>query len=366
VKITRSLTWGLLILLVVMIFIANIKKPAAASTPATAVPVPMLAYYYIWYDPSSWDRAKIDYPLLGHYSSDDRDVMLQQIQEAKKAGLDGFIVSWKSTDVLNRRLAQLADLAEQEDFKLVVIYQGLDFYRKPLPVERISSDLDYFNKQFASRPAFHLFSKPMVIWSGTWQFSTADIEQVSNKFRPSILLLASERNLDGYTRLSNLVDGNAYYWSSVNPDTYPAYPQKLARMSDAVHQNGGFWIPPAAPGFDARLVGGTSIVDRKDGDTFRTQINTAMSSSPDAIGIISWNEYSENSHIEPSEKFGNQYLDIVGEYKYIPQPRAQDFDSSEPLSTFPEIFSNSRAIALGGILILFVSAFIVIITRNRM
>ena len=32
---------------------------------------PVLAYYYIWYNPESWNRAKIDYPLLGRYSSDD-------------------------------------------------------------------------------------------------------------------------------------------------------------------------------------------------------------------------------------------------------------------------------------------------------
>jgi len=56
--------------------------------------------------------------LLGWYSSDDRAVMLQQVQWAKSAGIDGFIVSWKSTDVLNRRLEQLIEVAEQENFKL--------------------------------------------------------------------------------------------------------------------------------------------------------------------------------------------------------------------------------------------------------
>ena len=34
---------------------------------------------------------------MGRYSSDDRDVMRQQVRWAKRAGIDGFIVSWKST-----------------------------------------------------------------------------------------------------------------------------------------------------------------------------------------------------------------------------------------------------------------------------
>ena len=35
-------------------------------------PDPLFAYYYIWFNADSWNRAKIDYPLLGRYSSDDR------------------------------------------------------------------------------------------------------------------------------------------------------------------------------------------------------------------------------------------------------------------------------------------------------
>ena len=53
----------------------------------------MLAYYYQWFSKKSWDRAKVDYPLAGRYSSDDVSVMQKQIEQAKSAGIDGFIVS---------------------------------------------------------------------------------------------------------------------------------------------------------------------------------------------------------------------------------------------------------------------------------
>jgi hypothetical protein len=338
--------------------------PSPVPLPTSPAPVPMLAYYYIWYDPSSWDRAKIDTPSLGKYSSDDINVMRQHIQEAKAAGIEGFIVSWKSTDVLNSRLAQLADVAQQENFKLVIIYQGLDFYRNPLPVDQVANDLDVFIQRFASLPAFQLYSKPLVIWSGTWKFSTQDIEKVTKSRRSALLILASERNLDGYARLATLVDGDAYYWSSVNPSTYPGYQDKLDQMSQAVHNNNGLWIAPAAPGFDARLISGTTVVDRYNGKTFRTEINAAMASSPDAIGIISWNEFSENSYIEPSQKFGTQYLDILSQIQNAPAPYLVEFDSSIPDRIYSEVIPGSRIVALGGLAALLMISMVIIIRRK--
>jgi hypothetical protein len=42
-------------------------------------------------------------------------------------------------------------------------------------------------------------------------------------------------------------------------------------------------------------------------------LDTALQSLPDAIGLISWNEFSENSHIEPSQDHGNLYLKLLSE-----------------------------------------------------
>jgi hypothetical protein len=351
----------------------SLNVPASGNTTnptiqdplsSAANPVPVLAYYYIWYNSNSWDRAKTDTPLLGTYTSDDLAVMRQHILEAKAAGITGFIVSWKSTDVLNRRLQQLAEVAQQENFKLSIIYQGLDFNRNPLPVDTVANDLDYFIHNFASLPAFQLYSKPLVIWSGTWNFNTQQIQQVTTSRRGDLLILASERNLAGYTRLASLVDGDAYYWSSVNPATYSGYQAKLDQMSQAIHNNNGLWIAPAAPGFDARLVGGTTVVDRNNGDTFRIEINTAMASNPDALGIISWNEFSENSQIEPSQNYGTQYLDLLKSIITTPAPQVVEFDSSIPDRTYPEVIPWSRYVALGGFSLLVVICSIIIV-RHR-
>jgi hypothetical protein len=355
---------ALLLSLTLGLAVSGVFTPVHASQTDNTNPVPVLAYYYIWFDSQSWRRAKTDYPLLGNYTSDDRSAMRQHIEWAKAAGIDGFIVSWKSTDVLNRRLDQLATLAEEENFRLVIIYQGLDFYRDPLPADTVARDLDYFIRNFADRPAFQMFTMPLVIWSGTWKFSTADIARVTESRRDSLLILSSERNVDGIQRLAGLVDGDAYYWSSVNPDTYPGYQEKLTSMGQAVHQQSGLWIAPAAPGFDARLVGGTSVVERKNGQTFRTEINTAVASSPDALGIISWNEFSENTQIEPSDKYGTTYLDILSGINHLPPPLIGEFDSSVSTVNYAEIMPKSRAIALGVLAVMILFGFVVIARRH--
>ena len=307
--------------------LAGCMHPASGSA-SSAGPIPALAYYYIWYDHSSWDRAKTTYPSLGRYSSDDVRVMRRHVALARQAGLDGFIVSWKSTPKLNRRLAALVRIAEASDFKLAIIYQGLDFERNPLPAARVARDLTIFSRRFGSSPAFDLEGKPVVIWSGTWRFSRAQVAMVARRVRSKMLLLASEKSAGEYRRLDGLVDGDAYYWSSVNPETQPGYGAKLQDMSAAVHQGGGLWIAPAAPGFDARLVGGTRVVDRRDGETLREEWDTALSSSPDLVGLISWNEFSENSEVEPTLSFGAQYLHVVHDILGSRLTIRGDFDSS--------------------------------------
>jgi hypothetical protein len=329
----------------------------------TTNPIPLFAYYYIWFDPQSWDRAKTDYPVLGRYSSDDRSIMEQHVQWAKNAGITGFIVSWKSTLVLDRRLQLLIDVAEKANFKLWIIYQGLNFSRKPLPVDQIDNDLDYFTQTFASSPVFSSYDRPVVILSGTWEFTPDQIKTITSHHRDQLYILASEHNKEGYLRLASNVDGNAYYWSSVDPATFPNYQEKLDGMAQAVHDHGGLWIAPAAPGFDARLIGGTRIIDRKNGDTFRTELNAAIRSSADAVGLISWNEFSENSYIEPSQKYGTQSLDVLADQETTLPPQISDFDSSEQGSV--NLGKYYSVFVLGIVLVFLTASILIVILRHR-
>jgi hypothetical protein len=55
-----------------------------------------------------------------------------------------------------------------------------------------------------------------------------------------------------------------------------------------------------------------------------------MATLPDAVGLISWNEFSENTHVEPSQRDGHAYLDLLASLAELPPLSLPDFDSSAP------------------------------------
>jgi hypothetical protein len=318
-----------LLAVIALCLVAALAAPARAPAAEPRAPVDLWAYYYIWFNVSSWNRAKTDFPVLGRYSSDEPSIMREHIRLARQVGIDGFIVSWKSTPVLDPRLEQLVKVAEEERFKLGIIYQGLDFERRPLPIERITLDLSRFRRQFADSPVFDAFGKPLVVWSGTWEFSRKELETVAARHRGELRILASERNPDDYRPKAPIFEGNAYYWSSVDPRSYENYVHKLQAMADVVHDSGGLWLAPAAPGFDARLVGRPTVVDRAKGETLRRQLDAAQSSEPDAVALISWNEFSENTQVEPSNRHGTTALKVIADVEGATF-EGEELDSSQP------------------------------------
>jgi Glycosyl hydrolase family 71 len=337
--------------------------PAATAqcpdrTPPTPDHVPVLAHFYIWFSPTSWNRAKADYPAVGRYSSDDATVMAKQIDEAKAAGIEGFIVGWRSTPSLDSRLATLRSVAASKDFKLAITYQAQTFERAPLPVAQVQHDLQQFADTYAADPVFHVLGpKPVVALSGTWNYSEPDIASMTAPVASRLMVLATEKNVAGYERVAPAVQGELYYWSSPDPMSTPRYVQTLTAMANATRAKCGVWIAPVSPGFDARAVGGHSIVARRNGTTLTRSWEGALATVPDAIGIISWNEFSENTYIEPSVAYGSRYLDVVRDLVHAPPPPAKETDSSNAAGIGPTSGAvTGAAVAVGAVLLVTVIA----------
>jgi hypothetical protein len=169
-----------------------------------------------------------------------------------------------------------------------------------------------------------------VIWTGSEQRTLADIAALTRPARDRLLVLGNAKSVEAVDVIGTALDGHAYYWSSGDPAD-PGLANKLAKMAQAVHARNGIWIAPAAPGFDARLVGGTRTVPRRDGQTLRESFLAASASGPDAIGIISWNEFSENTHIEPSRRYGSTELSMLAGLLGAKVELSVPVDSSEAL-----------------------------------
>jgi hypothetical protein len=321
--------------------------------PAPPDGAPVLAHFYMWFSASSWSRAKTDFPAVGHYSSDQVSVVQKQVAQAQAAGIDGFMVGWKSTADLNSRLAALRSVAAERGFKLAITYQAQDFNRAPLPVAQVRADLEELAATYADDPVFHVLgSRPVVALSGTWNYSADDLRSIIQPVESKLMVLATEKSAKDYERVASVVDGELYYWSSADPLQTGKYRDKLLAMANLVREHCGTWIAPVAPGFDARQIGGSSVVDRRNGATLRSSWEAALATVPDAIGVISWNEFSENTYIEPSEKYGTRYLDVLRALTGAPPAPAGELDSSAPGgANSPARAALTLAAAVGAILV---------------
>jgi hypothetical protein len=74
------------------------------------------------------------------------------------------------------------------------------------------------------------------------------------------------------------------------------------------------WWGEAKNGFDNSDRGegkNSKYIPRNDGQALNDSFDNAFAHNPQWIRIISWNEYYEHTHIEPSRMFGQKYLDIA-------------------------------------------------------
>jgi len=76
------------------------------------------------------------------------------------------------------------------------------------------------------------------------------------------------------------------------------------------------WCATAQPGYDDHLIPDREgkVLPREDGELYRDTFEACIESEPDQIFICTWNEWWEHTYIEPSEDYGDQFLEITKEY----------------------------------------------------
>jgi hypothetical protein len=78
--------------------------------------------------------------------------------------------------------------------------------------------------------------------------------------------------------------------------------------------------------------------------------------------VISWNEFSENTHVEPSKAYGNRYLEVLAELTGAASSPSANLDSSEPMGQGGPL----RAIlAIGFMTGLIVASLVALVRRRR-
>jgi hypothetical protein len=346
----------------------SVRTRKCVATPGGPLPPPgpppevarhrVFAYYYLWWSASHW-RSSLgsSYPYAASplplptrldaggcnavrnypgvtvndvpgrlYDQDDPGFIESDVREAAAAGLAGFAVNWAGTgsatqtvadNVYSRRLQAMVDAvhkinAEGIPFKLWLSYKGSATVRSD---SAVLGDLAYFVRTYGQDPAFDRTqsSLPTVIWNGSRKYSIATLKAVSAAYRSRLRILGDETTWS--TARAPYLDGNAYYWSSQNPYNNPRSFEQLQSLAGAVKASGSAGSPkafvaPLAPGYNKELLGG-SCVPRNGGATLRRLFAGNSRTRPDAWALISWNEITEGTYVDPMRLYGRADLDLL-------------------------------------------------------
>ena len=295
--------------------------PRQAATGDSDIPKMVWAFYYPWYSTGDWESNQlVDIPAT-RYSSSDPQAMIRQIEQAQVAGIDGFICSWwgpgSETD---QNLSMLLDLAAERDFRVTIYFETLDN-----GVGRNEADifawLAHAIRTYGDHPAYmRIDGKPVIVLWASEAVLPEHWVIVSN----ALYLQGLEAVLIGmgYSATNlELFDGYHDYGVFNYPDLAQTDIQaaRLARYYPLLMDDPGprIFAATVQPGYDDHLLPdrrGGQIQERLDGAFYRSTFEAALASDPDWVFITSWNEWWENTQIEPSMTYGDLYLQITREY----------------------------------------------------
>lgn len=308
-----------------VVLITVMSLMVAGFTPSQAQSEQHVWAFYMgfWAGGASWDwQADVltDYPAIGNYDSRDGGVAGTQIDQAKSAGIDGFVVSWNglgdqgtSTPVLNN----LLDRAGERGFQ---VGAAIDAFTPEFVSNRdtLISSISWLVNDRANHPAYLRYQgKPVIFFAfqGNLGLSSAEWQEIRNSIDPDRNTYWIAEGLNGCCLYGGAMDGMYAFnlaWANGSSGTYSG------QRSRVLNAGGSIYIPTVHPGWDEALIAArdgrpnpTSPRGRQDGQFLANSFRGAAASGADIILVGTWNEYMENSHIEPSQQYGTQSLDVL-------------------------------------------------------
>jgi uncharacterized protein YraI len=325
---TRSwLNWRIVITILLLTLVALLSLLLQGAGRASAAPAAqsmsqplVLAFYYTWFDENTWTYDKLPDLPAEQYVSRDRGVMGRHIDQAKAAGIDGFLVAWYGPGGGNQTEPNLAALLEEaaaRDFKIGILFETDSPFISG--ADGVASALQHALSVHANHPAFLradgrpviFFWRPSIYGVGTW----AGIRSQADPGNSAIWVA---EGVD--TSLLTVFDGHHLYSNTWNPPAdLTAVNQKFARQVDAMRQSTGaprLWVATVMPGYnDVRIRPGSGFArDRAGGAYYAQSWQAAIASAPNWVVLTSFNEWPEGTYIEPSVAYGDQYLGLTAQW----------------------------------------------------
>lgn len=280
----------------------------------------VLAFYYPWYFNSTWsDPLFQDHPLR-RYSTDQELDVLAEFREARRAGLDGLVMSWNG---VNRPLRLALSAARQTGLVVSTLIetkaatrtrQGRNVIDPNVIADWIAEITDKYHAdsaylKVAERPVIFVYAADL-IEPAVWRAIMGSVR--SGGRNPLVLAETTD------VAWLDALDGQFLY-ATAGLSASDIGPFNLAQSlcvrahhlllpsSDPRRA----WAATVTPGYDDTLLttrASTFKVDRAGGAFYDAQWRAAIAAQPDWVLVTSWNEWYENTHIEASERYGDAYV----------------------------------------------------------
>jgi hypothetical protein len=321
---------------------------ATAAEPGRTESGPLVgAYYYPWYTTDRWMREPVtDTPRLGWYSSDDRGVAEAHIRQARQADIDFFLVSWLSAEGHEGRnlTDTLLPAIEAADYRFAILYETPLALGTPAgrPIdlaavdasgrsagERMIAHFDQLADAFLAHPRYLRHEgRPVVVIYLVRDMVNADATLTRIRERLAARGVAPHLVADMVywetpdrwdwpflaRHFRTVTAYNMYY----RPDFLRAVRGQFEAVDLAARGHGLRLVPNVMPGYDDTPLRGVGrvTINRRRGDFYRESFAVAVPFVDDdqpLLLITSFNEWHEGTELEPSEEYGERYLDLTRE-----------------------------------------------------
>jgi len=306
-------------------FTTNSSRLASAGTVSVSPIRPLvLAHYYPWYSLDGWQDPQFADRPAQPYSSDSPTDIDRQAGQAHSAGIDAFVVSWQGrTNISNdHRMRLVLDSVARAGMHACVYFETYivnptNDPNQPIDPATMVEWMEDAVDMYSGHPGYlRVDGRPVIFVYIAWRLTEAQWAAILASVRATGRnpLVIGDFN---QSRLINLFEGEYQYINlSLSPaDLLDMYRTEALRVRTFDLAAGGrrrIWVASVCPGYDDTLLvsrSSHSTVDRANGTVYDNQWRTAATMAADWVVISTWNEYFENTEIEPSARYGSAYLD---------------------------------------------------------
>ncbi|MEM6332052.1 MAG: endo-1,3-alpha-glucanase family glycosylhydrolase [Planctomycetota bacterium] len=303
------------------------------------------------------DLATAHYPLIGPYSSHDREVFRYHLQTAKAVGVDALLVLWygPGSEDADVHLPMMLEEAHAAGMRIALCYEekiNWPPYRHPASrqeiVQAFVDDLQYILDRYASHPAYlRTNDRPFIAQFNYWGedefgprfFTPSEFEQAFAQLSEPIYYC--RQNIDR-PEMHPPIE-SAYMWIKPDPQWVHDY-TVFAGRAEALYREGrlDFFMGFVSPGFDDTGVSGWGsgqprILPRQGLDVLNQTMALSTIGNPELIQLVTWNDWQEGTAIEPSREHGFAYLDAIEQWWHRVKGRPIDLeDNRTPLRDLVE------------------------------